>query len=79
MTKKLPSPFFVKSTLLHLEKFLFKGVMLLAENKEYGRNFALNYLFHLKIECDKMIDIVFMKNNKKEIFKYLDNLNNGGD
>ena len=49
------------------------------ENEDYGKNLALNYLFHLRTECDKMIDTVFMKNNKKEIFKYLNNIDNNSD
>ena len=79
MPKKSLSPFFIKSTLLSLEKFLFKGVMLLTKDRDYGRNFALNYLFHLRIECNKMIDIVSMKNNKREIFKYLEDIENSGE
>lgn len=79
MTKKSYSPFFIKSTLLSLEKVLFEGVMLLIEHNEYGRSFALNYLLHLQVECDKMISIVFMKDNKKEILKYLENIEDNGE
>jgi len=34
---------------------------------------------YLKNRCEKQIDVVLMKNNKKEIFKLLDNIDNGGD
>ena len=37
------------------------------------------YFIRLKDKCQKEIDTVFMKNNKKEIFKYLDSIEDNGD
>ena len=67
-TKKSSSPFFLFSIVKNHLETIFSVV----ETKE--KMIQLAYYIYLKDIIDKKIDSVLMKNNKKEIFKYLDNI-----
>jgi len=47
--------------------------------KTQEKAIQLTYFIFLRDFFNKQIDVVLMKNNKKEIFKLLDNIDNGGD
>lgn len=64
---------FFFSTLRHFEKLIFKAI------KTRSKAEQLSYLIFLKSKCQKEIDNVLMKNNKEEIFKYLDSIDNNGE
>ena len=64
----LPSPFFIFDSIECFEKLIFDATKL------FEPHARICYFIRLKDKCQKEIDIVSMKNNKKEIFKYLDNI-----
>jgi len=47
--------------------------------KTQEKAIQLTYFIFLRDFFNKQINVVLMKNNKKEIFKLLDNIDNGGD
>lgn len=71
--RKIYKPNFFFNTLKYFEDLIFNAVM----NKHPSQQLA--YFIYLRDKCNKQIDIVLMKNNKKEIFKLLDAIDNNGD
>ena len=62
------SPSFVYNSIKCFEDLIFDATKL------FEPHIRICYLIKLKDKCQKEIDTVFMKNNKKEIFKYLDSI-----
>lgn len=71
--KQLYKPNFFFSTLRFFEDLIFDSV-----NQRIKAE-RLAYFLYLKDRCKKEIDIVLMKNNKAEIFKLLDAIDNDGN
>lgn len=76
MTKKLPSPFFVFSSIKYFEKLIFDSALIFEEQEPL---ISILYFQRLQEKCKKEINRLTMKNNKKGIFKYLDNIDNNGE
>ena len=73
MTKKLPSPFFVFNSIKCFEEIIFESALLYEEKEPL---ISILYFWRLKNMCQKEIERLMIKNNEKEIFKYLDNIDN---
>jgi len=73
LKKQFYKPNFFFSTIKYFEELIFNAV------NDRTKAERLAYFMYLKDRCEKQIDVVLMKNNKKEIFKLLDNIDNGGD
>ena len=71
--QEISSPFLLFSVVKNHLETIFSVV----ETKE--KMIQLAYYIYLKDIIDKKIDSVLMKNNKKEIFKYLDSIEDNGD
>ena len=69
----LPSPSFIFDSIECFEDLIFDATKL------FEPHVRACYFIRLKDKCQKEIDTVFMKNNKKEIFKYLDSIEDNGD
>ena len=72
--KENPKPLF---SLFVVTKNHINIVVNLVEAQE--KSIQLAYFIFLRDFFNKKIDNVLMKNNKKEIFKLLDNIDNNGD
>lgn len=72
--KKKPKPLF---PLFVVTKNHINTITNLVKTQE--KAIQLTYFIFLRDFFNKQIDVVLMKNNKKEIFKLLDNIDNSGD
>jgi len=72
--KKKPKPLF---SLFVVTKNHIDTITNLVKTQEKAVQLA--YFIFLRDFFNKQIDVVLMKNNKKEIFKLLDTIDNSGD
>lgn len=70
MTKKQPSISFFFSTIKYFENLIFRSL----ENVE--PHVRICYLLKLKDRCQEEMDKIMLMGKEKEIFEYLDNIDN---
>lgn len=70
MKGKKALPFFFFSTIKYFEKLIFETI------KTQETALQIMYYVRLKDMCQKKLDLLLMTNNKKRIFKALNNIEN---